>query len=63
LSDVFCLLVVRPAIGNKGFGLLLFGFETFIYRTTYNKSKYLMDICKAKIIVFPEGTAFANAEA
>jgi hypothetical protein len=39
------------------------GFETVSYRNANNKAKYLMDICKAQITVFPEGTAFANAEA
>ena len=36
-------------------------FETVFYRTAYNKAKYLIDICKAKIIVFRGATAFANA--
>ena len=31
-------------------------FETVFYRTAYNKAKYLIDICKAKITVFREAT-------
>ena len=37
------------------------GFETVVYRNATNKAKYLIDICKAKIIVFRGATAFANA--
>jgi hypothetical protein len=35
-------------------------FETVFYRTAYNKAKYLMDICKAKIIVFRESDRFCK---
>ena len=36
-------------------------FETTSNRNANNKAKCLMDICKEKINVFPEGTLFANA--
>jgi hypothetical protein len=32
-------------------------------RLGFEKAKYLKDICKAQITVFPEATVFANAEA
>jgi hypothetical protein len=35
-------------------------FETVFYRTAYNKAKYLMDICKAKIIVFRGSDRFCK---
>jgi len=35
-------------------------FETVSYRTAYNKAKYLMDICKAKIIVFRGSDRFCK---
>jgi len=36
-------------------------FETVVYRNATNKAKCLLDICKAKINVFREATAFAKA--
>jgi hypothetical protein len=39
----------------------LCGFGTLFYRNAPNKANCFLDICKAKIIVFPEGAAFANA--
>jgi len=35
-------------------------FETVFYRTAYNKAKYLIDICKAKIIVFRDSDRFCK---
>ena len=35
-------------------------FETVFYRTAYNKAKYLIDICKAKIIVFRGSDRFCK---
>ena len=35
--------------------------ETVFYRKANNKDRMFVDICKAKISVFPEGTLFANA--
>ena len=50
---------MAPNVLQLNFSL---GFETVVYRNATNKAIILLDICKAKIIVFPEGTAFANAE-
>jgi len=35
-------------------------FETVFYRTAYNKAKYIIDICKAKIIVFRGSDRFCK---
>ena len=35
-------------------------FETVFYRTAYNKAKYLIDICKAKITVFRGSDRFCK---
>jgi hypothetical protein len=36
-------------------------FETAVCRNINNKDKCLMDFCKEKITVFPEGALFAKA--
>ena len=48
-------------IAGNGLQLPKVRFETAVYREATNKAKCLLDICKAKIIVFREATAFANA--
>ena len=48
-------------MGANVFALKEGRFETTSNRNANNKAKCLMDICKEKINVFPEGTLFANA--
>ncbi len=54
-------IVVFIIIGHNVFAVCFGRFETVVYRNATNKDTMFTDFCKAKIIVFREGTTFANA--